>query len=1255
MTTFESLYNHLLETPYSNASAFLKNWNVAEPQESLFRLFVFLGIVDELTDFNPCSGNFNMKTVRVVKTEADYRLLFQKSLRDKGDASDLTMIRGSEILATTSKNLKDYRVGDLDIDRIYCEFNKYEGYTLTLCIVIPDKKEFYKIVNRAELTSATMVEYCRRAIVLDHEDLNRYLATFYKEFAECKGLPDFYSERRRMKLYFHQQLAVDRFFEIDQPKVLLGCVPRSGKSYIVAGIIAKLNQGDFMIMTTCPNETIDQYVEIFATYSEFREFSVHILNKTKPKLGPKNIFICSQQYMKTEKTGRIKNIKWLASRQLSIIFSDEAHNGGTTETSGKILEKYGNGKIMYITATYTKPVQVFDIPTNAQILWDLEDIRLCKTNPNKLFEKHGAAPTNPTEYAKYPDFHIMTVRFEKAIEAELQKESVYGWSTKGVFLLKQNYKNTIGEFQDPDAVKALCYSIFGKRGIMSRIRNIVNNPEYNSRWFSKEQPLIVMCFLPSNGNIDLLMKTFKRFLEEVVPEFEIDYINSKRSADPLKVIEDAYALTKNNRKKGLIVLSGTQCSLGVSIHNCDIVLNLNNSKSFDQYMQMGFRGMTEAPGKRCGFLVDLNVQRVVNLIVAEGLRMYSNESVGGCIKKMLMSRVIHFNADELYDHFEARDSSRKIEQLAGKLLDLYNKGPHSSIDKILDSLVLKHAIFQAEEYKLFNSLFTTGRPPTMIKSIAEAVLANDISEGIEKRTVEITKPEKKEDKKINFMRDVMRHVIPLISILTIGTKEYSFVEMLRHIELDDRLSVIFIDQLQQWWGNKISKEVIYIFIRVYNTYMADDEDISLIVKRVKELFVLSKDNKRKLSQNIDKYLIPQDMEKKKNAEVSTPFKLRQEMLSAITTHGDPNFWRTPKKVFEPCAGKGGFLIDIVDRFLDGGLDYKTIVEECLYFADINPTNVFICRLLLDPHEEYALNCYQGDTLKLDIQKEWGLSGFDAVVGNPPYNSSGSIATGNTIWQHFVKRSLNEWTTKGGYVNMVHPPGWRKPNTKKGKFYGLYELMCRQNAMLYLSIHGIKDGQNTFKCGTRYDWYLIKNGYETGTTRVNDEKGDEIDINVVDFNWLPNYNIDFIQKILAQKGDDRCPIVYDRTAYGADKKQWMSAKETDEFKYPCVHSTPKNGTRYMFSKVNDRGHFGVSKIIFGESGISGVIIDMKGEYGMTHGAMYIKIDDVDEGKQIAQALMSDRFQDIIKSCNYSSFRIDWNIFKDMRKDFWREFV
>jgi hypothetical protein len=418
-------------------------------------------------------------------------------------------------------------------------------------------------------------------------------------------------------------------------------------------------------------------------------------------------------------------------------------------------------------------------------------------------------------------------------------------------------------------------------------------------------------------------------------------------------------------------------------------------------------------------------------------------------------------------------------------------------------------------------------------------------------------------------------------------------------------------------------------------------------------------NNRELSNLIDKYLIPQELEKKSNAEVSTPFKLRQEMLDKIPVE----FWKSRKKVFEPCSGKGGFIVDIIDRFMNGleenipddNLRYKTIVEECLYFSDINPTNIFVCKLLVDPYNDYLLNYNEGNTLDLDIKEKWDIEGFDAVIGNPPYNSSGNTGTGNTIWQDFTKVSLNKLLKNNGYLLYVHPPGWRKPNTERGKFYGLYKLMTQENQMIYLSIHGIKDGKQTFNCGTRYDWYIIQHKSKYTTTIVNDEKNNKIVIDMNKFDWLPNYNIDSVKNILAEENEEKCNIIYDRTSYGADKKDRVSKTKTVEFKYTCIHSTPKSGIRYMYSKVNDRGHFGVSKVIFGESGIYKPVIDMEGKYGMTHGAMAIQVDNLEEATNICKVIENDKFGKIIKSCLFSSFRIDWNIFKDLKKDFWKEFI
>lgn len=259
-----------------------------------------------------------------------------------------------------------------------------------------------------------------------------------------------------------------------------------------------------------------------------------------------------------------------------------------------------------------------------------------------------------------------------------------------------------------------------------------------------------------------------------------------------------------------------------------------------------------------------------------------------------------------------------------------------------------------------------------------------------------------------------------------------------------------------------------------------------IVDNIREIYNIGNCSPIKLRQLIAKHFIPTANEQRTNAEVPTPVKLVDEMLDTVPLE----FWTSPNKVFEPCCGKGNFVLGIFDRFYKGLEEKypnniercKVIMTQCIYYADLTTLNVFITTELLKCHVQsycgldeldYSFNTYTGDTLKLDIKKTWNISGFDAVIGNPPYNSSGDTSTGNTIWQDFTKKSLNAWLVPNGYLLFVHPPGWRKPNTDRGKFTKLFDLMTKQNQMLYLEIHGIKDGQKVFNKGTRYDLYLIK--------------------------------------------------------------------------------------------------------------------------------------------------------------------------------------
>ena len=437
-----------------------------------------------------------------------------------------------------------------------------------------------------------------------------------------------------------------------------------------------------------------------------------------------------------------------------------------------------------------------------------------------------------------------------------------------------------------------------------------------------------------------------------------------------------------------------------------------------------------------------------------------------------------------------------------------------------------------------------------------------------------------------------------------------------------------------------------------------------IVNNIREIYSIAPFNK--LRELIAKHFIPTQEEKKDNAEVPTPVVLVNQMLDVVPA----DFWKRPYKVFEPCCGKGNFVLGIFDKFYKGLEEMypdeiercKVIITQCIYYADITALNVFITTEILKCHVQsycgldevnYEFNGCSCDTLELVIRNKWNIIGFNAVCGNPPYNSNGDTGTGNTIWQDFTKKALNEWLLPNGYLLFVHPPGWRKPSTEKGKFSKMYDLMVKQNQMLYLEIHSIKDGQKIFNCGTRYDWYLIEKVKKYKNTRLIDIYNIENEIDLSLFNWLPNNNILTILNLISS--EEKINVICDFSYSRLDKKI-VSTNESDEFKHPLIYLTPKKGIRYMYSKVNNKGHFGVSKVIIGETGMENAINDFEGKYGMTQDSFGIVIDNKQDGDDIIKILNKPIFIDLIRtSCSWSNFRIDYRLFKEFKKDFWKSFM
>ena len=1090
-------------------------WEGKDKQESLFRLLTGLGLIVKLSEFDICKGNYNIGSITKHTTKRDVFYNDENDLikvKDTGDKSDLTMLckeNNKKILVASSKNrenAKNEGIGKYDIRDIHSLYvSKYENYDeLVYCICTRNTKRLIDTIQNCRTCNEDIKSKLQRpsTVFVDWKDLNEAFHRFKDIYGQKSWRDIINSNKATLILKMHQHLGVFKTLRMknsEKKKILWGHVPRSGKSYIIAGCIDRYSEDkaecNYLVITTAINETNRQYHDVF-NHLQFEGFNVRTLKKETEKevkkvikTSKKNIIIISDMYIKntTSKNTehyddsriKIKKIQWLRELNFEFVFLDESHKGGTTPLAQEMMNYYGHKATeIYITATYSKPINDYNIPKNCWILWDLEDIKLCKNisdknSINRLVEKHDACIKGIittyskaniiSEYSKYPNLYVLSDELTKdarikALERNnLKGHNHDGDSLEGRFLLveqkyivkdKESYKTPT--FQNEERVLDIFYRIFGKKKetdigpvidaaypekniFINRIKLICDNPETHSRFIGRgdfeKEPMIIMAFLPQK-NIDKISTAVINLLEKnnVIPDYHIISINSIQTSNPKKSIEDARIIARNSEKKGVLVLSGRQCSLGVSIHNCDIVLLLNNSMKYDMIYQMMFRCMTEGKNKKCGFVVDLNIHRVIETSVNYASLIKPDIHPREAVKFILTERLITLNGDHWMSSF-GNNEEKMIDTFCADVYEMYSSNTENALKHLLNRIRYRKYLLTEEE-KETTDKFETGKCKNKHgkKKVDEG---EQIKKGIEKikvdpgditDTLSETSDKTENETKINYM-DIFVHIVPLMCLITIYFSETSIVNMFGIIEKDEKLEILLITQTMRWWGKNIDIETLKDLINIYIKHMADDKEIAQIIRTVKELFIKNIDNQKTLGELIDKYFIPQESERKNDAEVSTPSALRKNMLDTVPIE----VWSSICRVCDPCCGKGGILVDIIDRFMLGLREkipdkekrYKTIVENCIYFIDINPTNIFICKLLINRNKKYELNYHEGNTLDLDIKKEWDIDSFDAVIGNPPYSTNPSKQNTTPLYNLFTEKFID----KTKYLLYVMPSRW----------------------------------------------------------------------------------------------------------------------------------------------------------------------------------------------------------------------------------------
>jgi hypothetical protein len=872
------------------------------------------------SQFSHMIGNVNNGKIKPLESFNEY--LNEKVYSgNSGGCSDITLydrIKGKYIFISskypkTQQDIKKQKSVDYyDIQNIIAMINKnkhiYKDFEIYL--LVPDKKSVLEKVLNANKSSQYITDYMTEDKIIDKTDLNKYFLKFKAEIIKQKSLNEkidydelFLGEKENLILRFHQDLITSKtssLIEEGNKSFLWGCKCRSGKTYMTGGIVIKQydikQKLNVLIITPAPTETAPQFTDdLFNKFRDFTPFKIHNIEGSKEissiVLDKNNIFVMSKQllqkYIKTDKID--KTIMKIKNLKLDIIVFDENHFSGTTDLSKAILSSYSTDKTIkiYLTATYSKPLQEWNIPSECQMYWDIEDEQICKsilsdnTNINRLVEKHGDIVKEMIQYKnKYgdtiedifkpylrmPDLYLITNMFDSQ-RYDIIKENImgshYGFSFDVLFSLKDkqfNYKKEVKTILRyiTGSEKEQDYKT-GDKSIFTRINSLCKRTPFTQIWF-----------LPSD-NINDISQNLKTLMMEdrILKNYNVLCINRKNdelAKDIKEEITKYETITKSEGKAGLILLAGNMLTLGITINSCDVVILMNNALSADKVMQQMYRCMTEGDNKKMGFVVDSNISRVIQTCI--NYTVYKNDmSIEDKMKYLINNHLINIDVD-MMEH-------KKIngDNIVKKLMDIWKGDPVNSFKSLLKRIDDDYIEFDNHTQKLLNASFVNSVKDDKVDTTVEVKDSDDetqiLPDGKEKVRKDSDNDESSdksdneedeiEEPKISFQKDVLPYVIPLTCILTIENKNKDFITMLNDIKHNEELLYIFDDMCLIWWNKKGLINIIKNIIEKFFDKSSNTFNISIQFKMSIQSLL---DRPKELLELINECLKPKTVEKK---------------------------------------------------------------------------------------------------------------------------------------------------------------------------------------------------------------------------------------------------------------------------------------------------------------------------------------------------------------------------------------------------------
>ena len=370
-------------------------------------------------------------------------------------------------------------------------------------------------------------------------------------------------------------------------------------------------------------------------------------------------------------------------------------------------------------------------------------------------------------------------------------------------------------------------------------------------------------------------------------------------------------------------------------------------------------------------------------------------------------------------------------------------------------------------------------------------------------------------------------------------------------------------------------------------------------------------------------------------EVPTPFRFVEKILSIIPAHayGNPTL-----KWLDPGAGTGNFSIILYFKLMKGLEAIFPIVEErsahiiknMIYIVELRPENIIILRNLFGLNA----NVYECDFLAFEP-----LNPFDVIIGNPPFNYNGlkkvptnstekKTQVGNTVWTHFVKKSIALLKPETGLLCIFIPSIWLKPDKEK-----MYECLTQYDIQ-YLNCISNTETNRIFKgnAQTPSCYFLLTKRLSTGTIRMFDtDQNKYIEYYLFKNEPIPVFGQAIIQKlqkycIKPTATGLKCNTIEVIKTNMPSKKVKISADKTDEYKYEnistCRLKKDNVSPELIINYSNKPLAFaGIPKLVLAHKMYGFPYLDLSGQYGISTRDSYVILKETPEELRMCQRFLS----------------------------------